>query len=342
MKPYWLKSQQIEVPCRKCIADRIAYSREWTVRLMHELDDWKDKGAGFVTLTYDDDHLPRNASISKGSLQSFFKRFREEIGTGLPIKYFACGEYGDPKKTFRPHYHAIVFGHSRKDCIYDPVCNRYLSPDILAAWQYGYHEVDTVTYDSCRYVTDYIMKKYNGDKAKEYYGDRTVPFRLSSNGIGLNYLNRNWRQMLENKGFTMRGVPMSLPRYYVKKLKERYEAEKERLAKQGEAMSDESDIIPLFEAYTSYVVEKALEMQAKEKTACEKSNYVVNLLKGVKVDGDVIKAMTYAALHDEEDLELSRYSVQNASEQLCYWKQNQNTAREQKLEARTALKSATL
>ena len=104
--PYWLKKEQFEVPCGHCIADRIAYSREWTVRLMHELDDW-DR-AGFVTLTYDNEHLPCDGSISKDVMQKFLKRFRKRLD-GAKIKYFLCGEYGDPKNTFRPHYHHYIF-----------------------------------------------------------------------------------------------------------------------------------------------------------------------------------------------------------------------------------------
>ena len=45
----------IEVPCGHCVACRIARSREWAVRLLHESEFWDD--FCFVTLTYDDEHL---------------------------------------------------------------------------------------------------------------------------------------------------------------------------------------------------------------------------------------------------------------------------------------------
>ena len=45
----------IEVPCGHCVACRIARSREWAVRLLHESEFWDEYC--FVTLTYDDEHL---------------------------------------------------------------------------------------------------------------------------------------------------------------------------------------------------------------------------------------------------------------------------------------------
>ena len=77
------------------------------MRMLHELSDYED--AVFVTLTYDEDHIPSNHSLKKSDLQKWFKRVRKEIEP-KKIRYFACGEYGD--KTQRPHYHAIIFGLS--------------------------------------------------------------------------------------------------------------------------------------------------------------------------------------------------------------------------------------
>lgn len=59
----------------------------------------------FLTLTYNDDHIPVNFSLRSRDLQLCFKRVRK---SGLKFRYFACGEYGS--KSFRPHYHAILFG----------------------------------------------------------------------------------------------------------------------------------------------------------------------------------------------------------------------------------------
>ncbi len=73
-----------------------------------------------MTLTYDDEHLPINdyvdsdgvihgkPTLRKRDVQLFLKRLRKNYKYDNHIKYFCCGEYGG--KTFRPHYHLIIFG----------------------------------------------------------------------------------------------------------------------------------------------------------------------------------------------------------------------------------------
>ena len=64
----------LDVPCGRCEACRRNKAQEWSIRLLHELK-YFDK-ASFITLTYDDDHLPKNRSLDKNDFQLFFKRFR--------------------------------------------------------------------------------------------------------------------------------------------------------------------------------------------------------------------------------------------------------------------------
>lgn len=53
----------MDFPCGKCLACRIARTREWAVRIMHEMSEWED--SVFLTLTYDDDHIPDDQSLKK-------------------------------------------------------------------------------------------------------------------------------------------------------------------------------------------------------------------------------------------------------------------------------------
>ena len=99
------QAQGLIVPCGKCMACRVARAREWSTRIMHEMGSHED--AVFATLTYDNEHLPADGSISKDELQRFMKRLRKAMG-GRKIRYYACGEYGETYK--RPHYHACLFG----------------------------------------------------------------------------------------------------------------------------------------------------------------------------------------------------------------------------------------
>lgn len=54
----------------------------------------------FITLTYDDEHLPLGMSLVPKDLQDFLKRFRSRIAP-IKVRYYGVGEYGD--QTQRPH-----------------------------------------------------------------------------------------------------------------------------------------------------------------------------------------------------------------------------------------------
>lgn len=194
--------QTIEVPCGHCVACRIARSREWAVRLLHESEFWDD--FCFVTLTYDDEHLV-SPSLVPRDLTLFFKKLRRDLGDRR-IKYFACGEYGD--RFGRPHFHSIIFGLGTSD-----------TKLIQDNWNKGYVKVGTLTYQSCRYVAGYVQKKLYG-KGAEYYEENGLvpPFSRCSKGLGLEYVDKYWNKLYSMGRVTVGGVPMALPRYYTKKL----------------------------------------------------------------------------------------------------------------------------
>jgi hypothetical protein len=119
----------------------------------------------FITLTYNDENLPVDHSIHKEELQKFFKRLRKN--TGVKIRYFACGEYGSKKKTFRPHYHAVIFGYDFPDKrLWSKKRGNllYTSKILDKAWQHkGWASIGDVTFESAAYVARYTMKKRKGD-----------------------------------------------------------------------------------------------------------------------------------------------------------------------------------
>lgn len=80
-----------------------------------------------MTLTYDDDNCP--LSLDKTALQKFWKRFRKLVD--VPIRYFACGEYGS--LNWRPHYHALVLDLISKISSYSKVL-AFLLSILLIAW----------------------------------------------------------------------------------------------------------------------------------------------------------------------------------------------------------------
>lgn len=195
--PYVTKLGDV-VPCGNCVMCKIAHAAEWSLRLLHELEVCKGVGA-FVTLTYSDNCL---SPLNKRDLQLFIKMLRRYSEDRF--KYYACGEYGG--QTKRPHYHLILLGVIPTKEVMD-VC-----------WKRGFYQIGSVTYDSCRYVAQYVDKKFDSKRNKEVYGDFQPPFQLQSQGIGLRWLLNNADQLRKDleirKGRRSRG----LSRYYKDKL----------------------------------------------------------------------------------------------------------------------------
>lgn len=86
------------------------------------------------------------------------------------LKYYLCGEYGG--KTFRPHYHLILF---------DAVL-----PTIQKAWEHGSIHYGAVSGASIGYTLKYMAKP--GKIPLHQNDDRVPEFSLMSKGLGKNYL----------------------------------------------------------------------------------------------------------------------------------------------------------
>jgi len=77
---------RIEVGCGSCLACRINKRRLWTGRIMLEAAQHEAKC--FVTLTYDDDHLPDDKSLNHKHAQLWLKKLRHRVGK---VRFFFGG-----------------------------------------------------------------------------------------------------------------------------------------------------------------------------------------------------------------------------------------------------------
>ena len=215
--------EQGELPCGKCQYCRQMRAREWAQRCMNE-SKYHEKNC-FITLTYDNEHLPENSSLIKKDLQDFFKRLRKYLSTkeagDSKIKYYACGEYGG--NTDRPHYHALIFGYDFEDKeirVNKHGQQRHHSETLVKIWQKGsIVDVGTVTFDSANYVAGYIHKKIFGKDADSYYGNRLPEFNLMSKGIGKQYYEEYKEEMFPSGYCVINGVKTNPPKYYQKLFK---------------------------------------------------------------------------------------------------------------------------
>ena len=185
--------EQINLPCGQCIGCRLSRSRDWAMRCVHEAS--LHERNCFITLTYNDDNIvwspvTGEQTLFKKHLQDFLKRLRRRIEP-CKVRFFACGEYGDT--THRPHYHAILFGYDFPDkVLYKQSLdgfNYWTSEFLNEVWGHGYCTVCNVSFETCAYVARYVMKKANGELAKDKYEGIQPEFVNMSRRPGI---SREW------------------------------------------------------------------------------------------------------------------------------------------------------
>lgn len=204
LSPIYVKDKAgkyISASCGKCYACLSNYRNSWTFRLKEE--ERKSTSSYFVTLTYDD--LIRNTygNVDREDCQKFMKRLRYYCK--IKFKYYLVSEYGS--KTFRPHYHALLFF---RDCIDQDTVTDY----IQKSWQCGFIQVGKAESASIHYVTKYIIRK-------SINIDGLLPtFTLMSKGIGIDYVKEKEGYHNVRNAYVVHegGLKGVMPRYYKDKI----------------------------------------------------------------------------------------------------------------------------
>lgn len=159
MKP---DAELIRLPCGRCIGCRLERSKTWSLRCRHEASCWTHNA--FLTLTYDDDHLPWHGSLCSKLPRRFIRYLRRNMvgvecapgSSKRPIRYFGCGEYGTQRS--RAHYHLLLF-NVRFDDVQKYGRDTYTSSLVSRLWPFGTHLIGNVTPSSASYVAGYALKK---------------------------------------------------------------------------------------------------------------------------------------------------------------------------------------
>ena len=211
-----------QIPCNKCNGCLQETAESWAIRAYHE--STMHEANSFVTLTYSDDKLPADFSVSLREVQLFMKKLRKQYGSG--IRFFAASEYGT--HTFRPHYHLLLNGVDfRSDrTLYrnTPTGPLYTSPSLTNIWGKGHCTIGSVTLKSAFYCIQYIFDKTHDDPNRYVQmhpesGDivRCAPeFRTMSSKPGLGF---TWFQKYKASAFpsdflVIDGRHYPVPRYY--------------------------------------------------------------------------------------------------------------------------------
>ena len=224
----------IDLPCGRCQGCRLEHSRQWAVRCVHESKSHVVNCV--VTLTYDNEHLPKDGNLCYADFQRFMKRLRK--WSPVPIRYFVCGEYGELNK--RPHFHAALFGFDfldKKLCLTSEAGSSQYSSQVLdKLWPLsrpGRSTVGEADFNSFAYIARYAMQKLNGAIAHVRGTDRVdlrtgeilplVPEFIHMSlkpGIGRMWVDRfGDSDVFPFDRVVMNGHESKPPRYYDKVLK---------------------------------------------------------------------------------------------------------------------------
>lgn len=228
-----VSGQSLDIPCGQCMACRVNKCQEYTIRFQNEVS--LHEANCFWTVTYRDEDLPPNKSLVMDHISAFVKRLRSRVS---PVRFrFVCNsEYGP--STRRPHYHGLFFGLDFEDRVplrkTDAGAMSFYSPTLTEVWGLGDCECAPVTEANCRYVAGHTIDKLNGKLADEAYSivdphsgevvELERPSLRMSNrpGIGAGWIDAYECDAFPSGFLIIDGVKRPVPRYYKKRLKDRY------------------------------------------------------------------------------------------------------------------------
>lgn len=216
----------IKIDCRHCLNCMIKRQQQIEFLCKKELNTVYRSGrsASFVTLTYDDNHIPYNdngfITLKRKDVQDFMKNMRRQMEyhkKQIPFKYIYCGEYGDGShstsktgiSTHRPHYHIVFLGLSAAQV------RKYTRK----LWKHGLCDVGELSAGGIRYLCKYMTKACPDKDVKAFRQLCNVqnPFFYHSIGIGKQWILENLDKIVEDGfTFTICGKKQLFPSYVMR------------------------------------------------------------------------------------------------------------------------------
>ena len=223
-----------KVPCNSCDECLLNRSKKKAEQLIIENYDRNDpSGSWFLTLTYDDNHIPYNEVYDKdgnfisaeeslppkdpylyehkADREKCIKPFIDNLSYHAMTKYgderpmwFYCGEYGGI--TRRPHFHMILFGvHIPQEELkfYEQRDGYILYEWVKGAeiWKNGFVTVGSFTPETAAYVAGYVLKKQSKKKMNWVYQQQgKIPEYTGQSrypAIGSNYYEKHKDEIYE-------------------------------------------------------------------------------------------------------------------------------------------------
>lgn len=252
--------------CRECISKRAI---EWATRAKHEISQHADNC--FLTLTYDNDHLPSHFII-KNDFQKFLKKLRKKLYK--KISYMVSYEYGS--QTFRPHMHAIIFG-------YNPNNQKFLkntktgyplftSPEISKLWDKGFHSVAVANEKTAYYIASYAL---SGKKKTITHPETGENVEISDcmdvskrPAIGYTFFKKHYKNLV--------ATGESLPRYYQKKLEQ---IDPQLYCQYQDTQASKLKIRDAFQVHAKFVISEAKSSLYNSEYRTDTTDSKINAFK---------------------------------------------------------------
>lgn len=195
-KKPWFVGSFSPVPCGQCTPCLVNRRRMWATRVV--LEARVSSASCFLTLTYDDEHLPSDLSLKPHHHKNFMKRFRKELPPSS-LRYLAVGEYGGQlyegsgERYVNPHYHYALFGYDCLGAIRYPGFGRRCfcrnCELVRSVWHSdaagtgGNIVIEPLNMATASYISGYVLKKMTKQHDDRLEG-RFPEFKRSSNGGG--------------------------------------------------------------------------------------------------------------------------------------------------------------
>lgn len=194
--------------CRQCRACRARKSNEKMIVGIFAAAEFKKKGQ-FLTLTYNDEHLPYG--LNHADFAQFMKKLRQNTGI-KDLKMFMAGEYGEEGEEHREHFHVLFFNH------------RFPIEEIEKAWTeprkrgrkrkgeqeelkpLGFVYDGTCTPEAMKYCSGYVAKG-----GYDPNSDKRPPYGRFSCHIPDNLTNKEIKKMCQTGKIDYNGRKFSVP-----------------------------------------------------------------------------------------------------------------------------------
>lgn len=241
-------TKPLKIPCSKCDACVLNRAGETARRAYDEFRRPAVGGKGgaqqppkpyngmFLTLTYDDQHLPKCGHFDERDIVLFVKRLRKILP--CQIRTLGVAEYGE--RTGRAHFHLLVFGYQfpdkkilrQTDSTHSgQKYDIFESKTLQKLWDKGISEFGTVTEQSCSYVARYLYKKTkktdHGDPCENCQNEKPkkskIVCRSRRPGLGSQFCDSYIDVSRASRSLGVSPVVGndrdSLPRYYIDRVR---------------------------------------------------------------------------------------------------------------------------